>query len=103
MRNAGYADGSWTLLVQNYPSPIPPGSGFRYGESRLHPAEHRRLRLLEPDATWANNTALPTINGAVTGAATDSGVTNLAPSTWRRPSTAAGCARAPSASTRRRV
>ena len=22
MRNAGYADGSWTLLVQNYPSPL---------------------------------------------------------------------------------
>ena len=26
MRNAGYADSAWTLLVQNYPSPIPNGS-----------------------------------------------------------------------------
>ena len=25
----------------------PPGAGFRYSQSRLHPAEHRRLRLLE--------------------------------------------------------
>ncbi|RYJ04934.1 MAG: hypothetical protein EON52_14170, partial [Actinomycetales bacterium] len=29
MRNAGYADSSWTLLVQNYPSPIPNSSGYR--------------------------------------------------------------------------
>ena len=30
MRDAGYADAAWTLLVQTYPSPIPHGSGFRY-------------------------------------------------------------------------
>ena len=47
MRNAGYGDNAWTLLVQTYPSPIPAASGFRYGAERLHPAEHRRLRLLE--------------------------------------------------------
>src|SRR6266545_1115835 len=28
MRNAGYADSAWTMLVQNYPSPIPNGAGF---------------------------------------------------------------------------
>src|SRR5262249_14355905 len=28
MRNAGYSDTSWTLLVQNYESPIPNGAGF---------------------------------------------------------------------------
>ena len=47
MRNAGYADTAWTMLVQNYPSPLPNGSGFRYSESGYTPAEHRRLRLLE--------------------------------------------------------
>ncbi len=47
MRNAGYADSSWTLLVQNYPSPIPNGSGLPLQRERLHAAEHRRLRLLE--------------------------------------------------------
>jgi hypothetical protein len=33
MRNAGYADSSWTLLVQNYMSPLPNGSGIRYSDS----------------------------------------------------------------------
>ena len=33
MRNAGYADSAWTLVVQDYPSPIPNGSGFRYSQS----------------------------------------------------------------------
>ena len=48
MRNAGYADNAWTLLVQNYPSPLPSGVGLPLLRVRLHPAEHRRLRLLEP-------------------------------------------------------
>src|SRR4051812_48475201 len=33
MANAGYADSSYTILVQDYESPLPTGSGFRYGES----------------------------------------------------------------------
>ena len=77
MRNDGYADGSWTILVQNYPSPIPPGARLPVRRVRLHATEHRRLRLLERGRTWANSTALPTINAAVTGAATDAGIANL--------------------------
>ena len=76
MRNAGYADGSWTMLVQNYPSPIPPGAGFRYGESGYSRQSTGGCGFWNADATWAN-TALPTINGAVTGAAADAGIGNL--------------------------
>ena len=77
MRNAGYADNAWTLLVQNYPSPVPNGSGFRYSESGYTRQSTGGCGFWNNDANWANATALPTINTAVTGAATDSGMTNV--------------------------
>ena len=76
MRNAGYADSQWTLLVQNYPSPIPGGNGFRYSESGYTRQSTGGCGFWNGDADWANNSALPTINGAVTGAAGDAGITN---------------------------
>ena len=33
MANDGYRDSQYTILVQDYPSPLPNGSGFRYSES----------------------------------------------------------------------
>jgi hypothetical protein len=77
MRNAGYADSAWTLLVQNYESPIPLGSGFRYGESGYTRQSTGGCGFWNNDANWANNTALPTIDNTVFGAATDSGLTNV--------------------------
>jgi hypothetical protein len=76
MRNAGYADTQWTLLVQNYPSPIPNGSGFRYSESGYTRQSTGGCGFWNADADWANGSALPTINAAVTGAAADAGITN---------------------------
>jgi hypothetical protein len=76
MRNAGYADSSWTLLVQNYPSPIPNGSGFRYSQSGYTRQSTGGCGFWNADADWANGTALPTINNTVTGAITQSGITN---------------------------
>jgi len=76
MRNAGYADSQWTLLVQNYPSPIPRGSGFRYSESGYTRQSTGGCGFWNKDADWANDSALPTINGAVFGAVADSGLTN---------------------------
>jgi hypothetical protein len=77
MRNAGYADSAWTLLVQNYESPIPNGAAFRYGESGFTRQSTGGCGFWNADADWANATALPTINGAVFGAASDSGLTNV--------------------------
>jgi len=76
MRNAGYADSSWTLLVQNYMSPLPNGSGIRYSESGYSRQNTGGCGFWNADADYANNTLLPTINGAVTGAISDSGLTN---------------------------
>lgn len=77
MRNAGYADTSWTLLVQTYPSPIPNGSGFRYSQSGYTRQSTGGCGFWNADADWANATALPTINSTVTGAITASGLTNV--------------------------
>jgi hypothetical protein len=76
MRNAGYADTAWTLLVQNYPSPIPNGSAFRYSESGYTRQDTGGCGFWNADADWANSTALPTINNTVAGAITTSGLVN---------------------------
>ena len=77
MRNAGYADSSWTLLLQNYESPIPNGSGFRYSQSGYTRQSTGGCGFWNADADYANGTLLPTINNAVFGGATDSGMTNV--------------------------
>jgi hypothetical protein len=77
MRNAGYADNAWTLMVQNYESPIPNGSAFRYSESGYTRQSTGGCGFWNNDANWANGTALPTIDNAVFGAAADSGLSNV--------------------------
>ncbi len=74
MRNAGYADSAWTMLVQTYPSPIP--NSLRYGQSGYTRQNTGGCGFWDNDAAWANNTALPTINNTVTGAIAQAGITN---------------------------
>ncbi|MGW6276638.1 hypothetical protein [Kribbella sp. NPDC055071] len=76
MRNAGYADTAWTLVVQTYPSPIPAGSGFRYGQSGYTRQSVGGCGFWNADADWANSTALLTINTTVRAAIGQSGLTN---------------------------
>ena len=76
MRNAGYADTDWSLLVQTYPSPLPRGDGIRYSQSGFSRQSTGGCGFWNKDADWANDSALPTINSAVFGAVADSGLTN---------------------------
>jgi hypothetical protein len=76
MANAGYADSQYTILVQDYESPIPLGSGFRYGQSGYTRQNTGGCGFWNNDANWANNTALPTINGAVRNAMSQTGLGN---------------------------
>ncbi|MCP2267308.1 hypothetical protein ACFQHV_16545 [Promicromonospora thailandica] len=77
MSNAGYRADQWTLVVQTYPSPVPNGSGFRYSESGYTRQSTGGCGLWNRDADWANATVLPTINGALLGAASDVGLPNV--------------------------
>ncbi len=77
MRNAGYADNSWTLLVQNYMSPLPNGSGFRYSQSGYTRQNTGGCGFWNADADFANGTLLPRINLTVSEAITQSGLTNV--------------------------
>ena len=76
MRNAGYADGSWSLIVQNYMSPLPLSGGLRYAESGFTRQNTGGCGFWNNDLNWANNSALPTINAAVANAAGMAGIVN---------------------------
>jgi hypothetical protein len=76
MRNDGYADGSYSIIVQTYSSPIPNGAGFRYSQSGYTRQSTGGCGFWNRDADWANNTAVPTIDNAVKNGATQSGLTN---------------------------
>jgi hypothetical protein len=77
MANAGYSNSMYAIVVQDYESPIPVGSGFRYSQSGYTRQSTGGCGFWNTDANWANSTALPTINGAVKGAATDTGLSNI--------------------------
>jgi hypothetical protein len=76
MRNAGYADGSWSLVVQTYQSPLSSSSAYRYSESGYTRQSTGGCGFWNADADWANSYALATINNAVKNAATQAGVAN---------------------------
>jgi hypothetical protein len=76
MRNAGYGDSTWNLVVQTYPSPIPAASGFRYGQSGYTRQSVGGCGFWNADADWANGTALVTINNTVRAAIGQSGLSN---------------------------
>lgn len=77
MRNAGYADGSWTLVVSNYMSPIPNASGFRYSQSGYTRQSTGGCGFWNADADYANGTLLPRINQTIAEAVTASGVAGV--------------------------
>jgi hypothetical protein len=77
MTNAGYTSSQYTILVQDYPSPIPMGSEFRYTQSGYSRQTTGGCGFWNTDANYANEHMLPTINGAVLGAASAAGLSNV--------------------------
>jgi hypothetical protein len=77
MTNAGYNSSQYTILVQDYPSPIPLGSGFRYSQSGYTRQTVGGCGFWNADANYANEKMLPTIDGAVFGAAAAAGLANV--------------------------
>ncbi|HEY5193071.1 MAG TPA: hypothetical protein VIJ39_04250 [Solirubrobacteraceae bacterium] len=77
MSNAGYTGTQYTILVQNYPSPIPNGEGFRYSQKGYSRQEVGGCGFWNHDANEANATLLPAIDGAVFKAAEEAKLSNL--------------------------
>ncbi|HLM87163.1 MAG TPA: hypothetical protein VK272_13350 [Solirubrobacteraceae bacterium] len=77
MTNAGYTSSQYTILVQDYPSPIPNGSEFRYPQSGFTRQEVGGCGFWNKDANYANSTMLPTIDSALFGAAEAAGLSNV--------------------------
>ena len=77
MSNAGYSASQYTIVVQDYESPIPTSSGYRYSESGYTRQSTGGCGFWNNDANWANNYALPTINNAVKNAAAQTGLSNV--------------------------
>ncbi|MCW3017697.1 MAG: hypothetical protein JWN10_5 [Solirubrobacterales bacterium] len=77
MTNAGYSASQYTILAQDYPSPIPNGSEFRYTQSGYSRQTVGGCGFWNKDANYANATMLPTIDSAVLGAATATGLPNV--------------------------
>ena len=77
MTNAGYSSSQYTIVVQDYPSPIPNGSGFRYSQSGYTRQTVGGCGFWNKDANYANATMLGTINSTVLGAASAAGLANV--------------------------
>jgi hypothetical protein len=77
MSNAGYGSSQYTIVVQDYPSPIPLGSGFRYSQSGYTRQSTGGCGFWNNDANYANEKMLPTIDSTVLGAAAASGLANV--------------------------
>ena len=77
MTNAGYSSSQYTILVQDYPSPIPNGEGFRYSQKGYSRQEVGGCGFWNHDANEANATLLPTIDSAVFKGAEEAKLSNL--------------------------
>lgn len=73
----GHTTADYSLVVQTYPSPLPPGSGIRYTESGFSRQRNGGCGFWNADANWANSTALPDIDNAVKAPTTQSGLPNI--------------------------
>ena len=79
MAEAGYTSDEWTLLVQNYPSPVPEsGSRVRYGEGALSGRQTTGgCGMFNADMAYANDVMLDTISSTIRRATRLSGLPNV--------------------------
>ena len=79
MTEAGYTSDEWTLLVQNYPSPVPESaSRVRYGEGALSGRQTTGgCGMFNADMAYANDVMLDTISSTIRRATRLSGLPNI--------------------------
>ncbi|MGW6707495.1 GDSL-type esterase/lipase family protein [Streptomyces sp. NPDC054956] len=74
MRGAGYADSSYRIVLQSYPSPIPRGVENRYTQSDWSRLNTGGCPFWNKDSDWARDSLVPQIAGRIKGVAAAKGV-----------------------------
>ncbi|MET9735581.1 GDSL-type esterase/lipase family protein [Streptomyces sp. NPDC006458] len=74
MSAAGYSAGSYRIILQSYPSPIPRGSENRYGESGWSRVNTGGCPFWNKDSDWARDSLVPQLATRLRQVATAKGV-----------------------------
>lgn len=74
MRAAGYADASYRIVLQSYPSPIPRGAENRYPQSDWSRLNTGGCPFWNRDSDWARDSLVPQIAQRIKGVAAAKGV-----------------------------
>lgn len=74
MSNAGYGQGTYRLVLQSYPSPIPRSSEMRYPESGWTRSNTGGCPFWDGDADWARDSMVPQVSRALAQVAAAKGV-----------------------------
>ena len=69
MARAGHPKGSYRLILQSYPSPLPDGERIRYPGERYNRATTGGCPFFDKDLTWANEELVPAISADLAKAA----------------------------------
>ncbi|MFZ3473760.1 GDSL-type esterase/lipase family protein [Streptomyces sp. 4.24] len=73
MRGAGYADSSYRIVLQSYPSPIPRGAENRYTQSDWSRLNTGGCPFWNKDSDWARDSLVPQIAGRLKAVAAAKG------------------------------
>ncbi len=74
MSAAGYGSGSYRIILQSYPSPIPRGTENRYSQSGWSRVSTGGCPFWNKDSDWARDSLVPQIASRLRQVATDKGV-----------------------------
>ncbi|WP_404954699.1 GDSL-type esterase/lipase family protein [Streptomyces sp. 147326] len=74
MRAAGYADSSYRIVLQSYPSPIPRGAENRYTQSDWSRLNTGGCPFWNRDSDWARDSLVPQIANRIKAVAAAKGV-----------------------------
>ncbi|WP_327279356.1 MULTISPECIES: GDSL-type esterase/lipase family protein [unclassified Streptomyces] len=74
MRDAGYTDSSYRIVLQSYPSPIPRGAENRYTQSDWSRLNTGGCPFWNRDSDWARDSLVPQLANRLKGVAAAKGV-----------------------------
>ncbi|MFC8722124.1 GDSL-type esterase/lipase family protein [Kitasatospora sp. NPDC057198] len=73
LKRAGHRDGSYRLVLQSYPSPLPDAARVRYPGEKYDRLTEGGCPFFDKDLTWAHDDLVPQISAAVAEAAHEAG------------------------------